>query len=324
MTSPRIVDAFTIHPNKAEPLQEKQNRQSRRSIIREFGLNTTAHGLPGIARSRSTHNCLFWSFSTVIFTGITLYFVIESIRAYFDYLTQTNVDVVIEWPQYFPAFSICNISPIRFDKFIEPFLNYLKAHNLTNVTDNSSISSYQSLFIGDFLQFTFNSNNSLTEYLYPLNSMLIQCKYNGFNCTAADFVEFISPSYGFCYTFNAKVKNRTVRSLTENGGYGKLELRLYAHTHQYVRFLTDSVGMVGMIHDNAQMPLIDIAGLPFGSGRKHKLCFTKRSYSILPSPYSHCTDQVSFAMQALFNSSGNADYGYSQLTCITLCMQTYV
>ncbi|CAF1274324.1 unnamed protein product [Rotaria sp. Silwood1] len=320
MANPRIVDAFTIHPINVEPLR---NRQSRRSIIREFGLNTTAHGIPGIARSRSTHNCMFWSISTLIFTGITLYFVIESIRAYFDYLTQTNVAVVVDWPQYFPAFSICNRSPIRFDKFIGPFLNYTNSHNLTNTTDNSSISSYQSLFLMEFVQFTMNNNQPLKEFMYPLSSMLIECKYNGFNCTTDDFLTFMSPNYGLCYTFNAKVKNRTLRYATDNGGTGKLELRLYTHTHQYVRFVADSVGMVGMIHDNTQMPLIDIAGLYFGTGRKHKLSFTKRSYSILSSPYSSCTDQVSFAMQALFNSSGNADYGYSQLTCGILCGQAY-
>jgi len=83
------------------------------------------------------------------------------------------------------------------------------------------------------------------------------------------------------------------------------------------------IGVVGQIHDNVQLPFIDVDGLYFGSGRKHKLCFSKRSYVNLPSPYSNCTDQVNFAMHVLYNNYDNADYGYSQLTCLTTCSQAY-
>jgi len=237
MSKPRIVNAFTANPINDE------KRERRRSIILEFGLNTTAHGIPRIARSQSLPNRLFWSVCTIGFTSIMLYSVIQSIRAYFDYKTQTSISVDFEWPQYFPAFSICNLSPIRFDRFIEPFINYTNSRNLTKTNDTNFISSYQATFIYEFIQFTINNNGPLREFMYPLSSMLIQCKYNEFTCTAKDFLTFISPSYGLCYTFNAKVKNESIRYLNDNGGYGKLELRLYAHSHQYVHFLTDSKGI---------------------------------------------------------------------------------
>jgi len=83
------------------------------------------------------------------------------------------------------------------------------------------------------------------------------------------------------------------------------------------------IGMVGMIHDNTQLPLVDIAGLHFGTGQKHKLCFKTKMNFILPAPYSTCTDQVTFAMQTLFNHYDKADYAYSQLLCFAICIQTY-
>ncbi|CAF1134827.1 unnamed protein product [Rotaria sp. Silwood1] len=55
-------------------VETKQHR--RRSIIREFCLNTFTPTLPDIARS-------------------------ETILAYFEYLTQINISYVSEWPQYF-------------------------------------------------------------------------------------------------------------------------------------------------------------------------------------------------------------------------------
>ncbi|CAF2128500.1 unnamed protein product, partial [Rotaria magnacalcarata] len=37
-----------------------------------------------------------------------------------------------------------------------------------------------------------------------------------------------------------------------------------------------SAGMVAMIHDNTQLPLIDIVGIELALGRKHKLGYKKK------------------------------------------------
>ena len=55
----------------------------RRSIV---------HGIPGIARSRSKLNGLFWSVSFLAFTRVMIYFVVQSIRNYFQY-PHANVGV---------------------------------------------------------------------------------------------------------------------------------------------------------------------------------------------------------------------------------------
>ena len=239
MANARIKNAFTIQPINIQQVENDEKYQRRRSIIREFSLNTTAHGIPGIARSQSKHNCLFWSIATIIFIGIMLYFVIESIKAYFNYPTQTSVVFSVEWPQAFPAFSFCNLSPVRLDKFIGPFINYTNSQNLTNINDTSSMSSYLSQFIPAYFQFALNNNQSTREMMYPLSSMLIKCAYNGLSCTVEDFITFVSPTYGLCYTFNAKVKNGTIRYINDDGGTGKLELHLYIHSHQYIDYWID-------------------------------------------------------------------------------------
>ncbi|CAF2869410.1 unnamed protein product [Rotaria sp. Silwood2] len=38
--------------------------------------------------------------------------------------TPTSVFFIVERSQAFPAISICNYLPIRFENFIEPFLNF--------------------------------------------------------------------------------------------------------------------------------------------------------------------------------------------------------
>ncbi len=82
--------------------------------------------------------------------------------------------------------------------------------------------------------------------------------------------------------------------------------------------------MVAMIHDNTQLPLIDIAGIYLMPGRKHKLSYKKKATYFLPSPYTDCTDKIPSVMQAMFDQYEGADYSYSQDVCYTLCTQAYV
>jgi hypothetical protein len=152
------------------------------------------------------------------------------------------VNVVNEWPQYFPAFSLCNASPLRMDKFMEAFVNYTNALHLTDTNDTTTLSVFQAQYITGFLVEMLNSNESVESFFYSLTSMLYSCSFNSVACSAADFIPFLSSQYGLCYTFNAKLKNSTSGSIrygNEYGGNGQLDLSLYAHSDQYVPYISD-------------------------------------------------------------------------------------
>ena len=219
------------------------NRKSRRrSIIREFALNTSTHALPGIARSQSKHNRAFWTISFLIFTGVMSYFIVQTILMYFQYPTQTSVSIVVERLQAFPAVTICNYEPARFDTVMPPFLNFTNSRNLTNTNDTSTITPQQAGFLPDFLIDRVNAGDEVHKYFFSLDLMMISCTYNGQNCTTVDFISFVSPSFGLCYTFNAKTKNRSsVRHTNDNGGRGKLQLRLYAHQQLYIPLISEGL-----------------------------------------------------------------------------------
>lgn len=231
----------TVFPMDRSTLPVEMVRQRRRSIIREFALSTSTHGLPGIARSHSKHNRLFWSISTISFTGVMIYFVTQSIRDYFAYPTQTSVDVVVEWPIPFPAFTFCNYCPTRNDRFAGAVLEYLKAFNLTD-NSTTSLGPEHTIYFRDFLQYKITQNESLDNFYYPLSAMLMTCSFNGVRCQLSDFISFESSFYGRCYTHNARIKNKSnggVQDSNNGGGNGILELRLYTHSHQYVPYFCD-------------------------------------------------------------------------------------
>ncbi|CAF0841505.1 unnamed protein product [Rotaria sp. Silwood1] len=295
---------------------ESSNHQPR-SIVREFALNTSTHGLPGIARSQSKHNCIFWTVSFFIFTGIMIYSVTQTIKNYFEYPTQTSVSIFVERSQVFPAVTFCNYSPVRYDHLIGPFLNYTNSINATNTNDTTTFTAEQTLLLRDFLQVQLNTGAPITQYFFSLDTMLIECVYNDKTCTTNDFISFLSSTYGQCFTFNAKTKTTNgsdLRYTNDDGGSGKLILRLYAQSHLYVPYASEdvSVGMIAMIHDNTQLPLIDVAGTLLAPGRRHRLGYKKKTNQFLSSPYTDCTTKTPLAMQAMFNEYEGADYAYSQ------------
>lgn len=219
-------------------MERNKSCPRRRSIIQEFFLNTTAHGLPGIARSKNLSDCLFWSVGSIVFFGAMIFFLIKAIVAYFEYPTSIDTSFVSEWPQYFPAVSFCNISPLRRDQFWPVFLNFSLMNNLTSTVSSDS----QLHAIARFIIASLNKNQSMEPFFFPLSAMLYDCSFNNVPCSAQDFVTFTSSYYGACYTFNAKLKGSTHRKIlyaNEYGGEGSLNLRLYIHSHQYIPYLLD-------------------------------------------------------------------------------------
>ncbi|CAF1442690.1 unnamed protein product [Rotaria sp. Silwood1] len=86
---------------------------------------------------------------------------------------------------------------------------------------------------------------------------------------------------------------------------------------------SQSVGMIAMVHDNAQLPLIDSAGMALATGFKHRITYTKKIISYLRSPYSTCNDEIPPMMQAMFDNYQGAEYGYSEDICYELCTEVF-
>ena len=219
-------------------------KSPRLTILREFALTSSTHGLPSIARSQSKHNCIFWSVSCLIFIGVMVWFVTQTIINYFQYPTQISASIDVERLQTFPAVSFCNYVFARYDLVIPPFLNVTNLFNMTNITDKYIFTPEETLLLYQFLESRINAGLSLDDYFFSLDIMLISCSYNGRTCTADDFISFKSANYGRCFTFNAKKKQANGSELhhtNDDGGSGVLELRLYAQSQLYLQFYAEGL-----------------------------------------------------------------------------------
>jgi hypothetical protein len=81
--------------------------------------------------------------------------------------------------------------------------------------------------------------------------------------------------------------------------------------------------MVALVHDNAQLPSIELAGMLFAPGRHHKLSYTKKISTFLPPPYTTCNDKVNPGMRIIFDQYQGTNYDYSQYQCYIACIQAY-
>ncbi|CAF0838235.1 unnamed protein product [Rotaria sordida] len=322
-TKENIVGHVVVNHPMNPNLTDEPIYRRRISIIRDFALNTTTHGIPGIARGRSTQNRLFWSLVFMIFSGVMLYFIIQAIRTYFEYPTQTRVNITSERIQYFPALTICNAGGVRADAVFLPYAHYVQNFNVTTPSGERLVFD-QADFIKLFFRNLINENKSIDEYVFTLNSMLLSCEYAGIECSVKDFIEFDSSVYGRCYTFNAKTKNGSVRYSHDIDNTDKLILRLYLHAHQYVANAVEGVAMMAMVHDNKQLPLIERRGMALAPGFQHRLAYTKRNIFFLSSPYSTCTNNIPPVMKFMFEKYVGADYAYSEDLCYILCAQAYI
>jgi hypothetical protein len=242
MSDKTIQHIATVLPISSNTLRKGTKYRRRRSILKEFSLNTSTHGIPGIARSRSIANRLYWSVLFTSFVGIMVFFVVKDINTYLQYQTHTVVARKFHWPLEFPAVTICNYSPLRLDRFVRPFLQYINVLNQTNTTNRTYILPNEVRHIFSFLHEHLIRNQYSKDLYYPLQDMLISCKYNSIACNVTNFTEIAVKEYGLCYTYNSKRKNMYNGGIvysSDGGGPGELNLELYVHHHQYIPYLSN-------------------------------------------------------------------------------------
>lgn len=84
------------------------------------------------------------------------------------------------------------------------------------------------------------------------------------------------------------------------------------------------MGIVSFVHDNGQIPEIELSAMGLGTGQKHTLVFTKKVSYFLSEPYTNCSGELRADHQRMIEYFTDADYEYSQFLCYTLCAQSYM
>ncbi|CAH1776112.1 unnamed protein product [Owenia fusiformis] len=144
------------------------------------------------------------------------------------------------------------------------------------------------------------------------NSFIQSCSFNGYECEASNFEEFLNTEYGNCFTFNNK-KSRKGESLrsTKAGYQHGLNLVLYLDGRNYMPGITQGSGAILVVHEFDTTPYPSQAGIAINVGTETRLALKMVDIKRLGGIYGDCT----------FDSTWEKDYGalYTQQSCIETC-----
>ncbi|CAF0777772.1 unnamed protein product [Adineta ricciae] len=304
--------------------------QRRQSIILDYLIATSTHGLRSVGRAYSKFNRIFWVCSFTITCGIMFYFVISNLLQYFSYPTQTKVEIRLDRHMPFPAVTVCSGNPYRSDHLNQSLVSFYHRLTSSNATYNETVLS--SLLIPLIVDlFNRNQTDEFISIGFRLTDILLSCDYNGIDCSNA-FTASISPALGICYTFNWKASG-TVFTVSDYGDgiFVREGLTLSFYMPQELFYPTTwyDNGLLITLHDNDEFPVPTETGIYLRPGTSNLITYQKSETTFLPYPYSNCTTSVSDDLRGLYTSTfidpaASVDAVYSESLCIELCQQSYI
>ncbi|CAF1068437.1 unnamed protein product [Adineta ricciae] len=303
--------------------------QRRRSIVIDYLIATSTHGLRGVGRAYSKSNKIFWIITFTFATGLMFYFVISAILQYFAYPTQTNVEINLDPQMNFPAVTICSGNPNPYKRINASLVDFFYRLYPSNVTFNQSF--LNSLQIPLYIDlFNRNKTEELQSISFQLTDMMLSCTYNGISCLNA-FITSITPSFGNCYTFNWKTStpfftlNNFSSTFVARDG---LAMSFYIPRESYFPTTLFDAGLVILLHDNNELPIPEENGLSLTPGLSYYLTYRKSETTFLSAPYTQCTSAVADDLLSLYqttfiNQTASEITAYSESICRELCEQSY-
>ncbi|CEF66879.1 Na+ channel, amiloride-sensitive family-containing protein [Strongyloides ratti] len=222
-----------------------------------------------------------------------------------DYLDQLIADDSI--PKYWQISKTTTISPEIVQKEIEKE----KAFGLKDFTDPIAIRAKSA----ENLIFAV-SNLSETEKLslgYTQTEFIKKCSFNGRQCSVEnDFIKFVDPTYGNCFTFNYNKSER--QNIDKAGNINGLRFEAFVNLSDYLP-TTEAAGIRLTVHNPEQQPFPDTEGYSAPTGFLSSFGIKLKKVKRLPAPYGDC-----------YEGEKNEDYiyrdkEYSTEGCIRTCLQ---
>lgn len=279
-------------------LAEKQKSEAKAIMhdkIKDWALSTTAHGIPGVAKSTKTHTKILWIIFTVVSFGLCAYLLAKSIMQYleFDVTSKIREDIRISIP--FPTVSVCNVNPMvtpEANQFIRDYFNAKYNLNVTTYEElyelrNQTISYEMSWLI--YRTYYPNFNNTLRQsFGYGLGKFIQFASFNNVPLNLfTTFNWFYHPIFGNCFRLN---------SFSENYEGQGLKMKLFAGVPEsmmnYFYSSTSTRGFQLIIQDETSNSLL-AEGILIEPGQYTKISLKRIESDTLPAPYSQCVDPSS-------------------------------
>ena len=281
----------------------------------EFGIETTAHGIPNIIRAKSWILKIMWLFFVTKSSAFCCFMIFKSIDNYLDFEVVTKIHLQSNLPIEFPTVSICNWSPIVTDEAKVYFEeNY---YNLTEkFDDNVWFYKYSNIYN--------KSTDDKKNLGLKLEEFIYECRFNSKACEyEKDFVWFYDFYNGNCFRFNSG-RNSTGHSIGKKnvykiGRYSNLELNIFTGNYSPEAF----TGLNIIVHNSSVNPSLT-EGFQIPTGFQTYVAIKKIFINKKEYPYSDCISDINSHKSELVQAILKTGYKYRQIDCFDLCEQSYI
>ncbi|XP_022106897.1 degenerin mec-10-like [Acanthaster planci] len=121
-----------------------------------------------------------------------------------------------------------------------------------------------------------------------LEDMLLDCQWQGYPCSPANFTSFYHYKFGNCYTFNSFRFGESLKTSRPGPLYG-LTLELFLEQEEFMPEITEAAGFRLVVHDRDTMPFPEDDGISISPGSKTAITARVVTIERLGNPYGNCT-----------------------------------
>ena len=272
--------------------------------IIELMLTTTAHGFPNIIRAKRKILKLIWTIFVILFSTLCVVLIVQNILQYYEFPVTTKVDYPIVNHANFPSVAVCNSNPFVTKFAVDTiFAEVFAQVNITlNDQNKTKLEMLNEMLIQDnglrteILTNVYNFNESLKKRAnFPINEILISCKYEGVDCSWQNFDWFWSYNYGNCYVFNSINVNASNLKIRSPGFTNSLTLELFGGFEELMPVFDVSQGFVVMVYDRRQDTNFNdnFKFIMARIGTETDVALNRLFVKKLPKPYSECDFDLS-------------------------------
>ena len=298
--------------------------------LKEEASHLDIEGVPNIARSKSACAKYLWLCIVLANTAFGVYLMTQTIGQYKQYEVTTTNRLIHEEQAIFPTVTICNINAISTSFGV----GLLTSRNLIEKNGDQSGSEKHVMLLENHFKETTGEymSDSLKQNLSDFNAMLISCSFNNMPCNASHFEWIWHPKYFGCYRFNTRHSQPRFKS-NMDGSTSGLVLELYADLPDELKSALPR-GFYVLVQNASDYPY-GLTPSPFmintnfGARIGVKRSFYSQ-FNAWPHSYSECgVDEndkllVDGTTRHLFERVREANYTYSQETCIAFCAQLMI
>ncbi|KAL2097813.1 hypothetical protein ACEWY4_007020 [Coilia grayii] len=260
-------------------------KSNLKDITVEFVTRTKVHGLKYIfSRDKSKLHRVLWLLAIFVCIGLLCTWSWNRILYLLSFPAVTKIHMAWAYNMTFPAVTLCNQNFFRVSGLTQSDL-YHSGYWMDIIHQNHSINRRSMAMLKhsahrdrllrllDFSDYSppplsrhpFNTTEMIGRLSHQLEDMLLECKFQGENCTHKNFTP-IYTRYGKCYTFNSGLDGNPLLTTLKGGTGNGLEVMLDIQQDEYLPVWGETdetsyeAGIKVQIHSQDEPPFIDQLG----------------------------------------------------------------